>query len=399
MKITGIKTHVLLDPNMDVGATSSAQDDIVVEIFTDSGITGIGECDVNPWIAQACITAPGTHTMGQSLEDMLIGMDPLDIPAIWQKLYVGSAMNGRRGAVINAIGAIDMALHDLKGKALGVPVYELLGGAKRSAITPYASLQPEVSSFDAYRDSLADWARRAKRYGFAAAKAECTLTGPYAHKGLNESNDRATEVIEAVRGAVGDDFTLMVDVQYAFPDVDECLRVIRDWERFNLYFLETPLYPDDLEGHARLAEEQRIPIASGEWLTTRFEFIDLIRRGKVSVVQPDIGRVGGLTEAQRVCDLARKHGLKVVPHIWKTGISIAAGIHLAAANEHIPYIEFLPANLCESSLRKELLVEDFQMLDGKLPLPAKPGLGIELNRDALEKFKRAAEQIIAKRNA
>lgn len=397
MKITRIETHVLLDPNMDVGATSSAQDNIVVEIHTDSGFTGIGECDLNPWIAQACIMAPGTHTMGQSLADMLVGMDPLDIPAIWQKLYLGSAMNGRRGAVINAIGAIDMALHDLKGKALGVPCYELLGGAVKTEITPYASLQPEVSSFNAYRDSLADWARRAKSLGFKAAKAECTLTGPYAHKGLNETNDRATEVIAAVRDAVGYDFTLMVDVQYAFPNVEECLKTIKDWEKFKLYFLETPLFPDDLDGHARLAEEQSIPIASGEWLTTRFEFIDLVKRGKVSVVQPDIGRVGGLTEAQRVCDLAKEHGLKVVPHIWKTGISIAAGIHLAAANEHVPFIEFLPANLCESSLRKELLVEDFQMIDGKIPLPVKPGLGVEINRDALEKFKRAAEKITKQR--
>ncbi|MDQ6706392.1 MAG: mandelate racemase/muconate lactonizing enzyme family protein, partial [Acidobacteriota bacterium] len=111
MKITGIDCHVLLDPGYDVGATSSAQDDIVVEVRTDEGISGIGESDVNPWIAKACIEAPGTHTMGQSLTDMLIGEDPLEIEALWEKLYTGSAMNGRRGAVIHALGAIDMALH------------------------------------------------------------------------------------------------------------------------------------------------------------------------------------------------------------------------------------------------------------------------------------------------
>src|SRR4051794_14432166 len=113
MKITRVDCHVLLDPCYDIGATSSAQDDIIVEIHTDEGISGIGESDVNPWIARACIEAPGTHTMGLGLKQMLLGEDPLDIERLWEKLYVGSAMNGRRGAVVHAIGAIDMALHDL----------------------------------------------------------------------------------------------------------------------------------------------------------------------------------------------------------------------------------------------------------------------------------------------
>lgn len=396
MKITGIAVHVLLDPNYKIGATSSAQDDLVVEIHTDEGLTGIGECDVNPWIAKACILAPSTHTMGQGLSDMLIGRNPLDIDAIWHDLYVGSAMNGRRGAVINAIGAIDMALHDLRGKYYDKPCYQLLGGAEQEAITPYASLQPEVSSFDAYRDSMVAWASDAKRRGYRAAKVECTLTGPYAHMGLSESNERAVEVIAAVRQAVGHDFTIMVDVQYAFPNADECLRVIRDWEKYNIFFLETPLWPDDLAGYAKLAH-QPIPIAAGEWLTTQHEFIDLMDRGHVKVVQPDIGRVGGLSEAHKVCRLARDRGLRAVPHIWKTGISIAAGLHIAAANSNVALIEFLPAELCESSLRKDLLVEDFAMKDGKIPLPNKPGLGVELNRDALARFEEAADAIVRDR--
>ncbi len=395
MKITKIDSHVLLDPNYDVGSTSSAQDDIVVEVHTDEGITGIGESDVNPWIARACIEAPGTHTMGQGLVDMLIGANPLDIESIWERLYVGSAMNGRRGAVINAIGAIDMALHDLCGKALGKPCYELLGGAIQKTIKPYASLQPDVSNFDAYRDSMVGWALEAKRRGFRAAKLEITPSGPYAHKGLRASNKRMVEVIEAVRGAVGPDFTIMVDVQYAFPDADACLSTIREWEPYNLFFLETPLPADDLDGYARVEREQPIPIAAGEWLTTRFEFLDLMDRGKVGVVQPDVGRAGGLTEARRVCDLAKQRGLRVVPHLWKTGISIAAAVHLAAVTPHCAFIEFLAKDLCESVLRKELLTQELEMVDGVIPLPTRPGLGIELNRDALERFKKAASRVRA----
>src|SRR6187549_1540485 len=172
MKITRIDCHVLLEPGYDIGATSSAQDDIVVEIHTDEGLTGIGESDINPWIAQACIMAPGTHTMGRGLAQMLIGEDPLAPEALWEKLYVGSAMNGRRGAVIHAMGALDMALHDLRGKALGKPCHELLGGARRQFITPYASLQPEVSDFERYKSSLVEWALEARQRGFRAAKLE-----------------------------------------------------------------------------------------------------------------------------------------------------------------------------------------------------------------------------------
>ena len=312
MKITRIDCHVLLDPDYDIGATSSAQDDIVVEIHTDEGVVGIGETDVNPWIARACIEAPGTHTMGLGLKEMLIGQDPLRVEELWESLYVGSAMNGRRGAVINAIGALDIALHDLRGKVLGKPCFEFLGGKKQQAVTPYASLQPETSDFDSYRESVIAWALEAKRRGFRAAKLELTFSGPYAHKGLREPNERMTEILAAVREAVGPEFVLMVDVQYAFPDADTCLDTIRDWQEFDLFFLETPLSSEDLEGYARLATEQSIPIAAGEWLTTRFEFRHLIEQGKIRVVQPDVGRVGGLTEARRVCQLAQQQGLTVV---------------------------------------------------------------------------------------
>jgi L-alanine-DL-glutamate epimerase-like enolase superfamily enzyme len=182
-----------------------------------------------------------------------------------------------------------------------------------------------------------------------------------------------------------------VDVQYAFPDADTCLRTIRNWVDFNLFFIETPLPSDDLEGYARLAAEQPIPIAAGEWLATRFEFLDLMDRGKVKVVQPDIGRVGGFTEARRVCQLAQERGLTIVPHLWKSGISIAAAAHLAATTANCAFIEFLPQELCESALRRELVSDELKMINGVIPLPQRPGLGIELNRTALTRFERAAD--------
>jgi L-alanine-DL-glutamate epimerase-like enolase superfamily enzyme len=393
LKITHIDCHVLTDPEPDLLATSSAQDDIVVEIHTDEGLVGVGETDVNPWIARACITAPGTHSMGQSLSAMLIGEDPTNIPELWERLYTGSAMNGRRGAVINAIGALDIALHDLNGKIAGVPSYQLLGEAVRDHIRPYASLQPETEDFDDYHEQLISWARIAQSRGFTAAKASLTLSGPYAHRGLREPWARATGVISDLREALGEDFTLMVDVQYAFPDADTCLEVIRDWREFNLYFVETPLPSDDYAGYARVTSEQPIPIAAGEWLTTRHEFAPLIESGALSVAQPDIGRVGGLTEALRVADMAAAKGIPVIPHLWKTGISVAAAVHFAAVTENCPFVEYLPADLSESPLRQQLLSHEPVMVDGLIPLPTDPGLGIELNRDALERFSAAAEAL------
>jgi L-alanine-DL-glutamate epimerase-like enolase superfamily enzyme len=390
VKIADVNCHVLLDPDYDVGATSSAQDDIVVEVVTDDGLVGIGESDVNPWIARACIEAPGTHTMGRGLAEILIGSDPLDVEDVWEALYVGSAMNGRRGAVIHALGALDMALHDLRGKALGKPCHAFLGEQVRDRVTPYASLQPDQSSFDSYKHSLVEWAQEARRMGFRAAKLEVTLAGAYAHLGLQAHVSRMAEVIEAVRGAVGDNVTLMVDAQYSFRDADSCLDAIRHWEPYDIYFLETPLPSDDVAGYARLVAEQPIPIAQGEWLATRFEFEELLRRRALEVAQPDIGRVGGLTEARRVVQLAEAASLPVVPHIWKTGISIAAALHLAATTKSIPFIEFLPTDLSSSNLRRSLLTADFEMSDGQLLVPGGPGLGIEIDRDALARFSDAA---------
>jgi L-alanine-DL-glutamate epimerase-like enolase superfamily enzyme len=391
MRVIDVTTHVLLDPGYDLDATSSAQDTIVVEVATDEGIVGIGETDLNAWIARACVEAPGTHTMDRGLKQMLLGRDPLEPERIWDDLYVGSAMSGRRGAVVHALGALDIALWDICGKARGVPCWQLWGEAQRTALTPYASLQPEVASFDAYLDSMVNWATRAKEMGFRACKLEATFSGPYVHKGLVGPDERVTEVVAAVRAAVGPDMTIMVDVQYAFDSVERALRVAESWEGLDVFFLETPLWSDDVAGYAELSARSPVRIAAGEWLSTRHDFEVLIDRGGVQVAQPDIGRVGGFSEARRVCDLAAARGRLIVPHAWKTGISVAVAAQLAMVTPHMPFFEFLPAELCESRLRKELTVDELVFESGTLLPPARPGLGVELDRDALAFFTSAAQ--------
>jgi L-alanine-DL-glutamate epimerase-like enolase superfamily enzyme len=394
MKVTGVTCHVLLDPGFDRGATSSNQDDIVVEVHTDEGITGIGETDLNAWVARACIEAPGMHTMDLGLAQTLIGMDPLDPVAVWDTLYVGTAMTGRRGAVVHALGALDMALWDICGKAAGKPTWQLLGQAAHESFTPYASLLPNRGdSWDDFAQALVDQAAWAKQLGFHAAKLEILVTGPYAHSGLSEPDERMVEIVAGVRKAVGPDFTIMVDVAYAWSTVERALRVIESWAEYDVFFVETPLWADDLEGYAELARRSPIKIAAGEWLATRFEFIDLMDRGLIDVAQPDVGRVGGLTEARRVCELAAERGRLVVPHGWKTGITIAATAHLAAVTPHMPFFEFVPQSVAESALRRELVLDELELVDGRLALPEKPGLGVELDREALERFEQAAREL------
>jgi len=385
MKITSVECHVLLAPNMSTGSTSSAQDSFILIIRTDEGLFGIGESDVNPWIARACIEAPGTHTMGLGIKETLIGADPLD-QDLWQRLYVGTAMNGRRGAVIHALGAVDMALWDIRGQAAGKPIYELLGGARQEFVVPYASLQPAGRRWEEYRDSLCEWAEKAKGLGFKAVKAEVTMNGPYAHDGMREPYEHHTRVVEAVRKTLGPDIALMVDVQYMWPDAETALRTVKDWAEFNIFFLETPIWIDRLDEYARLHDEAPMPIAAGEWQATRFEFEDLMVRGKIDVAQPDVGRVGGFGEAKAVCEMAAEKGRIIVPHCWKTGVSVTATAHLAFNTPHCRFIEYLPPELCTETLRRELAIDGFSFKAGRIEPPTKPGLGAELNMQALKAF-------------
>ncbi len=386
MKISDVTCHVLVADDFDPGLTSSAQDSLLVVVTTDDGVQGYGESDLNPWIGRTCIEAPGTHTMGLGMRELLIGRDPREIESIWNDIYTFTAMNGRRGAVIHALGAVEMALWDIAGKIAGKPVWQLLGTHRDSPVVPYASLQPAGKTFEAYRDALCASAENAKELGFRAVKAECTLAGPFAHDGMDESFDRHTDVVAAVREAIGPEITLMVDVQYLWRDADTAYATVRDWDKYDIYFLETPIWADFLDEHAKLANRVTFPIASGEWLSTRWEFVELIERGGIGVVQPDVGRVGGISEAKAVCEMAAERDLPVVPHCWKTGISLSATAHLAFVTPGIRFIEYLPPQLCIEKLRRELATEDLEFENGEILPPEKPGLGVDINWDAVKAY-------------
>jgi L-alanine-DL-glutamate epimerase-like enolase superfamily enzyme len=388
MKITDIECFVLLVPDYRADACSSAQDDLVVKIYTDEGLFGVGETDTNPWVARAMIEAPGTHCMGLGLKEMLVGADPRDVEGLWERMYTGSAMTGRRGLGICAIGALDMALWDLRGKIEDQPTWRLLGGVAREKITPYASLLPDGDTLGDYTTSLVERVVSARNLGFTAAKLEVCIKGPYSHNNIQIDDDaEIARIVKECRKAVGDDMTLMVDVAYCWPDWKAALRAISLFADCDIYFVETPLPSDDIDGYAKLVEASPVRIAAGEWLNTRFEFREYMRLNALDVVQPDVGRVGGLTEARRVANEARDRGLVVVPHCWKSGIGIAASMQLSAVSPACHFIEYLPVELADSRLRRELVVDEYSLVDGRLELPDRPGIGVTLNEDALKEFR------------
>ena len=207
---------------------------------------------------------------------------------------------------------------------------------------------------------------KAKELGFKAVKLEICIKGPYSHNSLQIPDDREiARIVAACREAIGPDITVMVDVAYCWRDWKEALRAIEMFAGEDIYFVETPLPSDDIDGYAKLCRASPVRIAAGEWQNTRFEFLEFMNRDALDVVQPDVGRVGGLTEARRVAMHARDRGLAVVPHCWKSAIGIAASVHLAAVAPTCTFIEFLPKELADSRLRRDLVRDELPVIDGR----------------------------------
>jgi L-rhamnonate dehydratase len=396
MKVSGIDCTLLLSTDFDIDSVNTSNSNILVQVYTDENIDGIGETECNPWVIKALIEGPGSNFMDRGLGELLLGQDPTRPQGIWEHLYKHSLLTGRRGAGICAMGAIDMAIWDIYGKAMGKPIWQLVGGPRQEHVTPYASLLPTGKTLREYRASLLAKAAWARNSGFKAAKLEILLDGPCAPNHIPYSDEEMIELVAAGRAAIGREMKMMIDVGYCWRDWETALRVIRRIEKYDLFFVETPLLPDDLEGYARLADATEVAISAGELLTTRFEFADLMDRGHVDVVQPDVGRVGGITEAVRVAAMAADRGKLVVPHCWRSAIGIAATVQLAAALPNCPFIEYLPAGVSESEIRRELVLNEPVVEDGRINLPLTAGLGVCINEEAFERLRTQAEERFGK---
>jgi L-alanine-DL-glutamate epimerase-like enolase superfamily enzyme len=383
MKITELEVLTVRLSTVTGDIADGAHDNVIVRVHTDEGITGVGEVDAPPSVIKAIIEAPTSMLWARGFKDLILGEDPTEPARIWEKVYEGNLYAGRRGLGINALGAIDMALYDIAGKALGVPAYKLLGGAvgrpeyrevggsSRRAVVPYASILPYGDSTKEYREDGFAKLDDAVAKGFRAAKMEIL----YADR---DTDEELLNFVAACRKRIGADVDLHVDVGYRWADSKRAIRAARAMEEHNVYFLEAPLHTDNVRGYMELAEATTTRIAVGEMLTTRYEFIEAMDRGGVSVVQPNVGRVGGLTEALRVGRLAHDRGLLCIPHAWKSGISIAANLHLSAALPNSPYFEFMVTTNA-SDVRRRLVPREFELRDGYIALPDEPGLGVDID--------------------
>jgi L-rhamnonate dehydratase len=368
MKITNVKAIVLKLPEIS-SAADGTQDDLIIVVETDEGITGYGEVDTAPFVGKAIVDAYMSHGTCYGLREVVVGADPFDYEQIWNDMWSKTYYYGRSGPVVHVMSGIDMAIWDIMGKATGKPVHKLLGGSYIKKVRPYASaLMPES------RDEVKRMVEKYSSQGYTAIKFGW---GP-----LGYDVNLDLQLIEMARKTAGDHIEIMIDIGKRYK-LKQAMYVAKAIEQLNIYWLEEPLPAEDYAGYRRLTESTTTRIATGEEESGRLAFSRLINESGVDVIQPDISRCGGLTEAKKIATMAADNNITLVPHAFKTGILVAASIQLIAALPGVPFLEF---SVTESAIRKELLVNPFMQKDGFVEVPEAPGLGIDLNPEVIKKY-------------
>jgi L-rhamnonate dehydratase len=370
MKISDIEAIYVRMPTVKEQC-DSGQDALIVKVHTDEGITGIGEVDSAPIAAQGMILGPYSHTISSGLRHLLIGEDPFQTERLWEKMYRSNIYAGRFGIGIHAMSGIDLALWDIKGKALGMPVWKVLGGGFLTQIRCYAS-----SLFGNTPEETYELAGRFVSQGFEAVKFGW---GPM---GKNAETDLA--LVASARRGLGPNADLMVDAGLVW-DAKTAIQRARAFSEHNIFWLEEPLSPDDYEGYRKLSEATEVRIAAGEEESGRHAFARLIVEGKIDVVQVDLTRCGGFTEAMKIAAIAAQHGLPVANHGFTTYINVAAALHWLNAVPNALIAEFVAQE--NTNLREFLTRQKIRARSGYLEIPQEPGLGIELDEDALTRFR------------
>lgn len=382
-RIVGVEVIPVASPGQAQNDLDGTLDTVIVRLTDEEGRTGIGEADGPPEVIKAFIEMPTAHLWSRNAAEILLGADPVETAGLWQKLYEGTFWPGRRGLGIHAISAIDIALHDLAGKALGLPAYKLMGGARRERLRPYCTIYPGLSQGRPVSALMAEIGRQfeaALATGFRAVKMEVLFFDLVTDAEL-------VGLIREGRRMLGDGILMALDFGYRWNSWHDAKWVLDRIADCDIYFAEATLQHDDLAGHARLAAQSAIRICGAEAAATRFEIREWLERGGVAVVQPNIGRGGGLTEIRRIADLCELHGAQVIPHGWKTGITSAVGRHFQAACPAAPLFEYISPQVFDSPLRRELVSPEPVITDGFMELPTAPGLGIELNEELVERWR------------
>lgn len=360
IKITDIKTFV-------VGLES--RNLVFVKVETDQGIHGIGE-------AYSCGPDEATVATINDFKRWLVGQDPRNIERLWAMMMNFTRFPG--GLVVNAaISGIEHALWDILGKVVGVPVYRLLGGKCRDKIRVYQSARGDEAR------AVADHASSlVRKYGYTAVKMSPHMPSgnsrPY-----NQVSRVAGQRVAAVRSALGPDVDIAVDIHAKFFEVSRAARLARAIEPYDPMWLEEPIRPENAAAMAKLAEHVNIPLASGECNYTKHEFRTILAAEALDIIQPDICLCGGLLEMKKIAAMAEAHYVMVAPHNPMGPVATVVNVHFAASTPNFLILEYHPD---DESPRKDLLKEPLMVKDGYLPLPDRPGLGIELNEEAFRHY-------------
>ena len=362
MKITDIKTYLV---------EAHRRNWVFIEVETDEGITGIGEATIEPF----------ERTMVTLIEDYkrtVIGKDPRAIEFLWEDRYRGQFL--RSDLLVNvALSAIEIACWDIKGKALGVPCYELFGGPVRDTVAAYGNYwfmknKLGKTSVSEYAESAA----RAVENGFRALK--WSPFGYAAHSMTPEQEHITIECVRKVREAVGPDIQLMVDAHGRF-DLPQARRLAKRFEEFDLFFFEEPLPPENIDALVELKRSTTTPIATGERYVARYQFRELLEKYACDYIQPDAIYTGGMNELRKIAMMAETYYCPVIPHNCNGPVCTAATIHASACMPNFRIMEYIPV-----PERVDILKEPLIMKDGAFELPTKPGLGIELNKEVFDQY-------------
>lgn len=362
MKITDIKTYLV---------EAHRRNWVFIEVETDEGITGVGEATIEPF----------ERTMVTLIEDYkrtVIGKDPRAIEYLWEDRYRGQFL--RSDLLVNvALSAIEIACWDIKGKALGVPCYELFGGPVRDTVPAYGNYwfmktRMGKTSVGEYAESAA----RAVENGFQALK--WSPFGYAAHSMTPEQEHITVECVRQVREAVGPDVWLMVDAHGRF-DLPQARRLARRFEEHDLFFFEEPLPPENLDAFVELKRSTTTPIATGERYVARHQFREVLEKYACDYIQPDAIYTGGMNELRKIAMMAEAYYCPVIPHNCNGPVCTAATIHASACMPNFRIMEYIPV-----PEREDILVEPLVMKDGAFELPTKPGLGVELNKEIFDQY-------------
>ncbi|MBD9640647.1 mandelate racemase/muconate lactonizing enzyme family protein [Ensifer sp. ENS07] len=374
MKIVAVRTH-LLEHRLAVPFESASmrfdrRAHVLVEIECDDGTIGWGEC-LGPARPNAAVVAAYTP--------WLIGQDPRQAEKLWAILYNALRDQGQRGLAVTALSGIDIALWDIKGKHYRASVSMLLGGRWRESVRAYATGSFKRDGVDRVSDNALEMAER-RAQGFHACKIKI---------GFGIEDD--LRVIRAVREAIGDEMRLMIDANHGYT-VTEAIRLGKAAADYDIDWFEEPVVPEQLSAYRAVRAGQPIPVAGGETWHGRYGMWPAIESRAVDILQPDLCGCGGFSEMAKITSLATLHGVRIVPHVWGTGVHIAAALQFMAAmtpdpvrvNPIEPILEF---DRTENPFRQAVLKAPIEAVDGVVAIPDAPGLGIEIDRDALARFK------------